>query len=281
MISSTTILVARQYSKHATNQLTRSSRRAVATKVAAAAHGSSTSSNSNNAAKLAAAAGSALVLGAAATASTTVNNTSCDAPKKDLTYTVTRGRVPLGEGIISNGPIVKEKATGISFPNMCGGMKLVGTGVRIKFVFVKVYAVGTYMDPVAMAAVKSRPEEEIEQALLDPTYPRVIRIELAREITSKQFVDAVCEALEPRMHGQDLWALEEFKSFNPDGLLMKGAQTYMTIRGDTLLYESPGGVFGQIKSKTFCKAMCDVYYGKDPVSPTHKQSVMDGVPKNM
>lgn len=193
-----------------------------------------------------------------------------------------KGRVPLGTGLLASGPVIKEQATGIMFPGLINGMKLVGTGVRIKFVFAKVYAVGTYMDPVAMAAIKSRPKEEIEQALLNPTYPRVIRIVLYRNLTSKQFTDAVVESLEPRMHNQDMWALEEFRKFNDyNGKLVEGSQVCMTIRGDTLLYESPNGTFGQIRSEVFCKAMCDIYYGQDPVSPTHKQAVIDGIPKQM
>lgn len=53
----------------------------------------------------------------------------------------------------------------------------------------------------------------------------------------------------------------------------------MTIRGDTLLYKNAVGGVGTIRSEAFTKAMCDTFYGKDPVSPTHKASVMDGIPK--
>lgn len=52
----------------------------------------------------------------------------------------------------------------------------------------------------------------------------------------------------------------------------------MTIRGDTLLYKNATGGVGMIKSAAFCRALCDVYYGSDPVSPTHKASVLEGIP---
>jgi hypothetical protein len=51
----------------------------------------------------------------------------------------------------------------------------------------------------------------------------------------------------------------------------------MTIRGDTFLYKNAVGGLGTIKSTAFCKAMCDTFYGLDPVSPPHKQSVLDGI----
>jgi hypothetical protein len=35
----------------------------------------------------------------------------------------------------------------------------------------------------------------------------------------------------------------------------------------------------QIKSAAFTKAMCDVFYGNDAVSPTHLDSVVLGVKK--
>jgi hypothetical protein len=53
----------------------------------------------------------------------------------------------------------------------------------------------------------------------------------------------------------------------------------MTIRGDTLLYKNAVGGVGTIRSETFTRAMCDVYYGDECVSTTHKASVLAGVPK--
>ena len=55
------------------------------------------------------------------------------------------------------------------FPKLCNGLTFVGCGVRIKYGFVKVYAVGTYMDPIAMSAVKNQDNEAIEKALVSYT----------------------------------------------------------------------------------------------------------------
>lgn len=83
-------------------------------------------------------------------------------------------------------------------------MSLAGVGVRIKYVFVKVYAVGTYMDPVAMMAVKKGSNADIEKALLDPTYPRTIRIVMNRGLSIDKYTAAIVESIEPRMNGQEL-----------------------------------------------------------------------------
>ena len=65
-------------------------------------------------------------------------------------------RIPTSGDVLSVGMPVKEPATGIAFPKLCNGYQLVGQGVRIKYVFVKVYAVGTYMDPVAMMVSRNQ-----------------------------------------------------------------------------------------------------------------------------
>lgn len=172
---------------------------------------------------------------------------------------------------------VKEPATGKMFPKLCNGMTLAGCGVRVKWGFVKVYAVGTYLDPLAMSMVKSHGEDEVKKALLDPTYPRTIRIVMNRSLSIDKYTAAIIEALEPRMKGEGLNFLEEFKKLNPKVDLVEGAEMEMTIRGDVLLYKNAVGGLGQIKSAVFTKALCDVYFGTDAVSPTHLESVISGV----
>ena len=120
------------------------------------------------------------------------------------TRTSLHANLPINGDIIGVGSPVKEKATGILFPHMCNAMTLVGTGVRVKYYVAKVYAVGTYMDPVAMNAIKRQGKEAIETALLNPMYPRTIRIVMNRALSIEKYTTAIVEALEPRMKGQDL-----------------------------------------------------------------------------
>jgi len=172
-----------------------------------------------------------------------------------------------------------EKSTGIMFPHLCNAMTFVGCGVRVKYGFVKVYAVGTYVDPIAMSAVKTQGTAAIQKALLNPTYPRTIRIVMNRGLSIEKYTAAIVDALTPRMGGEDLDKLEEFKKLNPPVDLVEGAELEMTIRGNTMLYKNGVGGVGQIESEVFCKALCDVYYGADPVSPGHKEEVTKGVQK--
>lgn len=108
-----------------------------------------------------------------------------------------------GLPVIMAGEPVQEPDTGIMFPPMVNGFTFMGCGVRIKYVFVKVYAVGAYLRPENFAGIKDD-DAAIEKALLDPNYHRVIRIVMNRSMTMDKYNDAIVESLKPRMDGQDL-----------------------------------------------------------------------------
>mmetsp|Transcript_17775 Transcript_17775/g.40787 ORF Transcript_17775/g.40787 Transcript_17775/m.40787 type:complete len:228 (+) Transcript_17775:680-1363(+) len=201
---------------------------------------------------------------------------SCDHCHCDAARRGSRG-IPSSGDVFSVGKITNEPATKISFPALCNGMSLGGVGVRIKYVFVKVYAVGAYFDPVAMMAIKKGTTADIEGALTDPTYPRTIRIVMNRGLSVDKFIAAMNEAVEPRLNGKNLETLDEFKELFPKIDLLEGDEIELTIRGDTLLLKTGLGV-GTIRSRPFTEAMCDVYFGNDPVSPTLKEDVLKGIP---
>ena len=94
-------------------------------------------------------------------------------------------RIPSSGDVLSVGKVTNEPATKIAFPALCNAMSLAGVGVRVKYVFVNVYAVGAYFDPIAMMAVKKGSQADIQKALCDPTYPRTIRIVMNRGLSGK------------------------------------------------------------------------------------------------
>jgi hypothetical protein len=194
----------------------------------------------------------------------------------DAARTRSKG-VPSSGDVFSVGKITNEPVTKIAFPALCNAMSLGGVGVRVKYLFVNVYAVGAYFDPIAMMAVKKASEEDIEKALVDPTYPRTIRIVMNRGLSVDKFIAAINESIEPRLNGKNLDTLVEFKEIFPKVDLTEGDEIELTIRGDTLLLKTAMGV-GTIRSRPFTAALCDVYFGKDPVSPTLKKDVLKGIP---
>ena len=107
----------------------------------------------------------------------------CDSSSQ--TTTTTRTTTTTDCDAINVGKITTEPITKILFPALVNGMSLAGVGVRVKYMFVNVYAVGAYFDPIAMMAIKQGTTNDIETALVDPTYPRTIRIVMNRGLSGK------------------------------------------------------------------------------------------------
>ena len=55
-----------------------------------------------------------------------------------------------------------------------------------------------------MYAVKKGSQADIEKALLNPDYPRTIRIVMNRNLSIDKYTAGIVESLEPRMQGQEL-----------------------------------------------------------------------------
>ena len=60
------------------------------------------------------------------------------------------------------------------------------------------------MDPIAMGGIKNQLTQVLEKVLLNPLYPRTIRIVMNRALSIDKYTSAIVEALEPRMNGEDL-----------------------------------------------------------------------------
>ena len=91
-----------------------------------------------------------------------------------------------------------------------------------------------------------------------------------------KFIDAIGEAVEPRL--KELHPLDEFKAIFPKVDLKEGDKILLEIRGDKLILHTANGG-GTVSSKHFALAMCDVFFGSNPVSPELKESVLKGIPQ--
>jgi hypothetical protein len=167
----------------------------------------------------------AVTVAAAAAAAATVILTTTSDSNTPLLVTSSIQTTQL-EAAASVGVGQKEPATGIVFDALCNGYTLVGTGVRVKYGLIKVYAVGTYIDSSAVASIKHDSAAAIEAALLNVNVPRTIRIVMNRNLGIEKYTEAIVEALTPRMHGIDLDKLDEFKRLNPPIDLVKGTSTF-------------------------------------------------------
>lgn len=186
--------------------------------------------------------------------------------------------------------LTKEPETGILFQPVLESKHLFGVGVRKKYQVFNVYALGFYANPDdfhfdldqdqdqgirdnSTANVK----EEKQAALLDPHKHRILRIVMNRQLTMDAVISALMDALEPRMNGKDLWALDEFSKLRNYGSLQPGEEIILTIQGENIECRCSNGGTSVVHSEVFTRAVCDIYFGDDPISPAAKASVMAGI----
>mmetsp|Transcript_9741 Transcript_9741/g.9446 ORF Transcript_9741/g.9446 Transcript_9741/m.9446 type:complete len:218 (+) Transcript_9741:97-750(+) len=178
-------------------------------------------------------------------------------------------------------------------------LSLGGVGVRTYGYggFIKVYAVGAYFDEQLITMMEGSIKKEkgkncnrnalekvVVTALLNPTYPRTIRIVMNRALSVDTFVGGIVKSVEPRLKKgkEKVVTPETFTAFTelfPKNNLQKGDEFRFIIRDDILLIQY--GVDGEgegksIQSRPITEALCDIYFGNDVVSPSLQNDVKKG-----
>mmetsp|Transcript_23699 Transcript_23699/g.35241 ORF Transcript_23699/g.35241 Transcript_23699/m.35241 type:complete len:150 (+) Transcript_23699:166-615(+) len=141
-------------------------------------------------------------------------------------------------------------------------------------------------------------EESIQKLLCNPTaLPRIIRIVLhwnniPTHLITKGITDAIRPRLEDKVGIDDIAELEnklhslmESDGNDEEGVRV-GTEIFLSLNSDTMYFsnkrqESDDNIIfteeKKIQHREFCLALCDVYYGSDPVSVDHKENVVGGI----
>ena len=178
-------------------------------------------------------------------------------------------------------PPVVEPKTGVEFPAEQGGLKLAGCGVRVKYGFIKVYAVGVYVSPrVALDKRAASPLAALRTARRDGAVVE-LRLTMARDVPKKTFVDALAEQITPRAGAPQS---DTFAAAITGGLrdpTPEGSTT--TIRldpdGTISVLDDTGLVTAHVVVPAVCDAFLDIYLGADGISPTTLEAVKAGLEK--
>mmetsp|Transcript_27081 Transcript_27081/g.30368 ORF Transcript_27081/g.30368 Transcript_27081/m.30368 type:complete len:217 (-) Transcript_27081:45-695(-) len=177
-------------------------------------------------------------------------------------------------------------------------LSLGGVGVRTYGYggFIKVYAVGAYFDAQLITMMegcikkekgkncnRNALEKVVVTALLNPTYPRTIRIVMNRALSVDTFVGGIVKSVEPRLKKgkEKVVTPETFTAFTklfPKNNLQKGDEFRFIIRDDILLIQYGVDRVGgkSIQSRLITEALCDLYFGNDVESPSLQNDVKKG-----
>ncbi|KAM1278795.1 hypothetical protein ACFX2I_030972 [Malus domestica] len=219
--------------------------------------------------------------------------------KSRTPFAVNASSTSVGRAEYIEEPATKEKfQTSLSLPGCSSSLTLLGTGYREKvfaIIGVKVYAAGLYANQSilnSLNAWKGRSTAEIQEdsslfssIFLSPSV-KSLQIVLVRDVDGKTFWDALNDAISPRIKSPtpvDESALSTFRSIFQGQPLKKGTFIFLTwpdpskmlvcISSDGL----PSGVDAEIESENVAFALFDVFFGDTPVSPSLKDSVLNGL----
>lgn len=183
-----------------------------------------------------------------------------------------------------NAAVIKEQSTGLSFNTKDRFSDLVGVGVRVKVIGpikAKVYATGIYA-PRGQVSSKCKgisckdsndlaKSKAFSNAFVKSSFEKNIVLKMARTVGSEKMVDAIADAVKPRMKGKDSGALEKFQSILLNSLGEDGAKNNMVLgfrtSGKKLSVSINGKHKGDISSSPLCEAFVGVYMDDKSVSP--------------
>ena len=74
-----------------------------------------------------------------------------------------------------------------------------------------------------------------------------------------------------------LYSLDHFSKLRARGSLDKGDDIVLSIEGGCLECKCSNGGYNVVESEVFTKAVCDVYFGNEAISPSARSSVLAGM----
>lgn len=195
---------------------------------------------------------------------------------------------------------VTEPSSGVAFPVSLaadGGQHVLsGVGLRTRTVLaVKVYAFGIYVDAAgartALSGFAGRDARALSRdaafydAMLQMRFPMSLRLVMTRNVTGEQMADAFDGALRPRvvaaagrnMPGGEA-ALDRFRGFFSVERLTEGTVLTFTCNNGNLSTSIGTQAQPAINSPALCWALFDVYLGRNPISPSGKQTAVARMP---
>ncbi len=183
----------------------------------------------------------------------------------------TRAVVALVASLLLPLPARAKEVAGVNFPQtvQAGGKTLTlnGVGVRSRF-FIKVYAIGLYLEQPATSAA----------AILGADQVRRAELRMLRSVSASEMADAIGEAFTANA-GSNAAALQDrlgrFKAMFPAA--SSGEVITLTyIPGTGTVVGAGGKDLGTIEGKDFADVLFSAWIGAHPVDDSLKQALLGG-----
>lgn len=167
--------------------------------------------------------------------------------------------------VASPSVVVLQSIGGQNFDDERNGLRLAGGGVRTKFGFINVYAVGLYTSPWYKGDLR-----QVDTQL---------RFALLRDLDNKTFVDAIETQLKLRVKDDD--QIDRFvtccRSQLP-GLMPASFATALHLDPAGHVHLAVGDdIVGSVFAPDVADALLDVYIGDNAVSPSARDNILGGL----
>ena len=171
-----------------------------------------------------------------------------------------------------------------SFTGSEKSLFLMGTGVRIRFAIIPVYAMGFYIDTTeaakALATWKGMELEKIQAdenyylALQNGQFDKAMRLVFVRDVEAEAVAEAFDESINSRLKtegGKE--ALKQFRAFFAEEV-KNGEEIHFvwSADGKKLTTIINGNLKGTIENEDLAQALLAVYLDKEPISEDAKKN---------
>lgn len=185
--------------------------------------------------------------------------------------------------LVRSSDAVKDKATGIKFPDKANGLPVFGVGVRTKGP-IKVYSVACYGHKSMKSALGQLSATEDKKKALDTLLsgtkkgPVTFLLNFKMGVGAEKVSSSIADAISSRYNGAK--DVAQLKQILCDGVSEKGS----TAKGTTMQFDcTKGGVkvfldgknLGSVSSGGLGAAFCGAYLDGKSVSPALRQNCID------
>jgi hypothetical protein len=174
----------------------------------------------------------------------------------------------LAAALVCTTPAAAKTVQGVTFPDTAtvGGktVTLNGMGVRVAYIFVKVYVAGLYLE---------KPTSDAQAAIQTDEAKRML-LQFLRDVTHDEMVDAMKEgfahtatpALQPQV--------DQFSAFFTKPLVEGSQSSFDYVPGTGTTVTIGGEVKGTIPGADFMRALWGIWLGDEPADASLKSALL-------
>lgn len=174
----------------------------------------------------------------------------------------------LAAALASAAPALAKGVQGVTFPDTAtvGGttVTLNGMGVRVAYIFVKVYVAGLYLE---------KPTHDAQQAIQTDAAKRML-LQFLRDVTHEEMVDAMREGFAHTASAALQPQVDQFAGFFTQPLVEGSQASFDYVPGTGTTVTIGGQVKGTIPGVEFMRALWGIWLGDKPADANLKAGLL-------